>query len=83
MRDFVIRPDLVDVDRRIALEADSWIHHATRNGRESDWERYNFLVLDGWFLLRYVWEQVMLHPDQVRADLVKAVAVRPVKRQSA
>ena len=83
MHDFVIHPDLVDVDRRIVLEADSWIHHASRAGHKSDCERYNFLVLDGWLLLRYVWEQVMLHPDQVRADLVKAVAARPLRRRSA
>jgi very-short-patch-repair endonuclease len=69
MGNFVIHPDLVDVDRRIVLEADSWIHHASRAGHKSDCERYNFLVLDGWLPLRYVWEQVMLHPDQVRADL--------------
>ena len=83
MRDFVIHPDLVDVDRRIVLEADSWIHHASRAGHKSDCERYNFLVLDGWLLLRYVWEQVMLHPDQVHADLLKAVAARPLRRRSA
>ncbi len=84
MGDFVIHPDLVDVDRRIVLEADSWIHHASCRRPQIGLRA----LTTSWCstavaAVRYVWEQVMLHPDQVRADLVKAVAARPLRRRSA
>lgn len=62
----VVHPDLVCVTLRVALEADSWTHHATRRAHTRDCARYNLLVLRGWRVLRFTWEQVMLDPAYVR-----------------
>ena len=61
-----VHPDLVDHGRRLVLEADSWARHATRSGHRSDCSRYNLLVLAGWRVLRFTWEQVMTQPAYVR-----------------
>lgn len=62
----VVHPDLTDRSRRVVLEADSWSHHATRSGHKSDCARYNLLVLCGWRVFRFSWEQVMLEASYVR-----------------
>lgn len=72
-RGFRGRPDLVDVKRRIVIEADSWEHHATKKGFERDCARYNALTLRGWRVLRFTWHQVMYEPWYVLAALMAAV----------
>ncbi len=71
-RGFVGRPDLVDVGRRIVIEADSHAFHSSRPQLRRDCVRYNALVLRGWLVLRFTWEQVMFDPEYVRAVLVAA-----------
>ena len=68
-------PDLVDVSRRVALEADSWRFHASQQGHARDCRRYNALVLGGWLVLRFTWDQVMHSPDYVR-DVLAGLARR-------
>ncbi len=68
-RGFEGRPDLVDRERRLVLEADSWEFHAGKEGFRRDCERYNALVLRGWTVLRFTWWQVMQRPDYVLAAL--------------
>jgi very-short-patch-repair endonuclease len=65
----VVHPDLVDVGRRLALEADSWEFHTGREAHERDCWRYTSLVLAGWTVLRFTWRQVMHDPDWVRVCL--------------
>jgi very-short-patch-repair endonuclease len=67
------RPDLVDEDLRIVLEADSFAWHGDRAALRRDARRYNLLVCDGWWVLRFAWEDVMLDPDYVRRVLVALV----------
>ena len=62
-------PDLVDVNRRVVLDADSWRFHASRQGHARDCRRYNAPVLDGWLVLRFTGDQVMHSPDYVSAVL--------------
>jgi len=57
-----VRPDLVDVRRRIALEADSFSWHGSRAALARDCRRYNALVLGGFLVLRFSWEQVVGDP---------------------
>ncbi len=71
-----IHPDLVCVERGVVLEADSWTFHATRAAYGRDCARYNLLVIHGWRVLRFTWEQVMLDQSYVR--WVLAQLVRPV-----
>ena len=70
-----VRPDLVDVELRIVLEADSFAWHGNRGALRRDARRYNLMVVDGWIVLRFSWEDVMHEPDYVRQVLLQAVAV--------
>ena len=65
-----MRPDLVDEDLRIVLEADSFEWHGKRASLRRDCRRYNLLVVDGWLVLRFAWEDVMHDQEFVRAVLV-------------
>jgi very-short-patch-repair endonuclease len=60
-----IHPDLVSRALRLVIEAESWTVHATRAAFTRDCARYNLLVLRGWRVLRFTWEQVMLEPAYV------------------
>lgn len=70
------RPDLVDRRLKIALEADSFEWHGGRADLARDARRYNALVVAGWWVLRFSWEEVMLHPDRVGDILEAAVRER-------
>lgn len=70
-----VRPDLVDEDLRIVLEADSFEWHGNRAALRRDARRYDLLVVDGWIVLRFAWEDVMFDQDFVRAVLVAAVGL--------
>ena len=71
-----VHPDLVCRPLRLALEADSWTFHAGRRAHARDCARYNLLVVHGWLVLRFTWEQVMLDQSYVRwvlGELVRRV----------
>lgn len=72
---FTLRPDLTDERLRLALEADSFEWHGGRAALKRDCRRYNLLTVHGWKVLRFSWEDVMLHADYVRATLSAAVAL--------
>ena len=74
----IIYPDLVDRTNLLVIEANSWTHHATRIAHGRDCARYNALVLHGWRVLRFTWEQVMHEPAYV--GWILAGAVRRVGR---
>lgn len=78
---FTARPDLLDRRLLIAIEADSFAWHGGRRALASDARRYNRLVIAGWMVLRFSWEDVMFHPDQVREVLVAAVALAQAMRE--
>lgn len=69
------RPDLVDRELGIALEADSFEWHGGRADLRRDARRYNLLVVEGWIVLRFSWEDVMFDQAYVRSVLVAAVAL--------
>lgn len=73
-RGFRGRPDLVDEARRLVVEADSHEFHASTRGQHNrDCARYNALVVRGWTVLRFTWEQVMFDRESVRHVLVAAL----------
>ncbi len=72
---FSVRPDLVDVERRIVAEADSFAWHGSRSALRWDAQRYNNLVARGWLVLRFAWEDVMHDPETVRRTLVRIAAL--------
>lgn len=76
---FWVRPDLVDEERRLVAEADSFEWHGKRKALRADCRRYNALTLDGWLVLRFAWEDVMFDPDYVRGCLTIAARRGPVE----
>jgi very-short-patch-repair endonuclease len=70
------RPDLVDVGRRIVLEADSFAWHGDRKALKHDARRYNSFVVAGWLVLRFCWEDVIHQPTLVLEVLMAAVRER-------
>jgi very-short-patch-repair endonuclease len=71
------RPDLVDMHRRLVVEAESHSWHSRRGALRHDCRRYTKLVLLGWRVLRFAWEDVMFHPDYVRTCLGLAAHLAP------
>ena len=78
---FIVRPDLVDQRQRLVLEADSFEWHGKRSALAHDARRYNMLVVSGWMVLRFCYEDVMFDPQGVRAVLVEAVALAEVLKR--
>lgn len=76
---FFARPDLVDRERRLVVEADSHTWHSSRKALRRDCRRYTGLTLLGWTVLRFAWEDVMFEPDYVRASL-EALALGAAER---
>ena len=70
------RPDLVDEDLRLVLEADSFEWHGDRVALRDDARRYDLMVVNGWRVLRFAWEDVMFDQAWVREVLTAAVAER-------
>ncbi len=68
-------PDLVDRERRLVIECESYEWHGNRKGFVKDVRRYTLLAADGWTVLRFTWDDVMLRPDWVREVLRRAVGV--------
>ncbi len=73
--DFAARADLVDERLRIVCEADSFAWHGHRTALVSDARRYNRMVIAGWIVLRFTYEDVMFHPEEVHEVLLAAVAL--------
>ena len=63
------RPDLLDRERRLVLEADSFLWHGSRRALRRDARRYNAFVVAGWLVLRFAWEDVMHDQAYVLAVL--------------
>ena len=68
-----MRPDLVDLDLGVVLEADSFEWHGDRAALRLDARRYDLMVVRGWVVLRFAWEDVMFHQEYVRSVLVAVV----------
>lgn len=80
-----VSPDLTDQRLGIVLEADSFAWHGDRRALRRDCRRYNRLAIAGWLVLRFSWEDVLLHPDYVRDCLIEArdLVSRRAQRRSA
>jgi len=73
---FLARVDLADLRLRIVLEADSFEFHGLPELMDKDCKRYDELVVEGWLVLRFSWNQVMTKAQWVRSVLERAVATR-------
>ena len=59
---------------RLVVETDGFAFHADRASYRADRRRGNALVLDGWRVLRFSWEDVVHHPEGVIAEVRTALA---------
>ncbi len=80
-RGSVVRVDLADRRRRIVLEADSFAWHGSRSGLARDCRRYDELVVGGWIVLRFAWEQVMFEEAWVVRTVAAACRLRDRERR--
>jgi very-short-patch-repair endonuclease len=70
--DYVV--DLAYPHRRLAIELDGFESHGTKHSFKKDRERQNWLVLQGWTILRFTWDDLRDRPDAVVATVHAAVA---------
>jgi very-short-patch-repair endonuclease len=70
------RVDLADPVRRIAIEADSFAWHGSREALAADCRRYDELIRAGWLVLRFAWEQVMFDNEWVVGVVREVRALR-------
>jgi hypothetical protein len=70
------RVDFAWPDVRLVVEADGFAFHADRRRYRDDRRRSNALVLAGWRLLRFSWEDVVQQPEQVVAVVREALVQR-------
>jgi len=78
------RVDFAWPDRRLVVECDGFAYHADRARYRQDRRRGNALVLAGWQVLRFSWEDVVGLPDYVVATVrgVLDAASRPCSHTS-
>ena len=76
-----VRPDLVDEDLGVVLEADSFEWHGDRAALRRDARRYNLMVVHGWWVLRFAWEDVMFDQEYVHSVLVSVVQLAQKRAQ--
>lgn len=62
---FVARVDLCWPSVRLVVEADGFAFHSDRASYRADRQRLNALERLGWRVLRFTWEDVRGHPEQV------------------
>lgn len=61
------RVDFAWPEQRLVVEVDGYAFHADREHYRQDRRRTNGLVLAGWTVLRFSWEDVVCRPDAVVA----------------
>ncbi|GAB2974787.1 hypothetical protein [Nocardioides montaniterrae] len=78
------RADLVDDDRRLVIEAESYEFHGGRPAYRRDVRRYTAFVRAGYVVLRFCWEDIMLQPALVRDTIIDVIrqGPGPLRRQA-
>ena len=70
----IARVDLALPWARIAIECDSVAWHSGRQRRQADLVRQNRLVLAGWTMLRFTWDDLVHRPDVIVRHVAAALA---------
>jgi very-short-patch-repair endonuclease len=68
------RLDFAYVAHKVAIECDGFSTHGSRLAFEDDRRRQNFLVLEGWRVLRFTWRQITSSPDWVVEQVRRALS---------
>lgn len=78
--DFSARLDFGHPALRIALEAEGFEFHGTRQALVKDCRRHVNLSIRGWTLLRFSWEDVMYDKDWVAEVVGRAIGLPPLTK---
>jgi len=70
-REYIV--DVVFPAARVAVEIDGWAWHSGVERFRSDRRRQNALVLAGWTVLRFTWDDLVSRPGRVVAEIRRAV----------
>lgn len=66
--------DIAYPDRKLVVELDGYAHHSDRDAFGRDRARQNWLVLHGWTILRFTWEDLTQRPRRVAETVLQALA---------
>ncbi len=69
--------DMAFPDARVAIEVDGWAWHSGAERRRRDLRRQNRVVLAGWTVLRFTWDDLEYRPAEVLAEIRAALAASP------
>ena len=70
-REYIV--DVVFHAARVAVEIDGWAWHSGVERFRGDRRRQNALVLAGWTVLRFTWDDLVSQPGRVVAEIRRAV----------
>ena len=73
---FIAKVDFAYVHAQLAIEVDGWSTHGSRRAFQSDRDRQNDVVIDGWTVLRYTWHDVVRRPTYVSGGIADFFARR-------
>ena len=59
---------------RLLIEIEGFAFHATRDQLDRDARHASEAAKEGWWLLRFTWEDIMLRPEQTIATIRRAMA---------
>ncbi len=76
IRGRLVFPDVRFPAQRLVLEFDGEAVHGDHAPFEDDRRRQNLLVLEGYRVLRFTWEMVVRHPEEVIAIVREALSRR-------
>ena len=68
--------DVIFAGRMVAVEVDGWAFHSDPEKFVNDRRRQNYLVLNGWTVLRFTWLDLAEYPDRVASVVRSAISVR-------
>ena len=62
--------------QKVAIEVDGWAFHSNQEVFQNDRARQNWLVLQGWQVLRFTWLDITQHPQRVLVAIRAAISAR-------
>lgn len=70
---WLARVDFAYPHLKLAIEVDGWSAHGTPGALQRDLTRQNRLILEGWTVLRFTWEDVVTRPKEVATAIAAAL----------
>jgi very-short-patch-repair endonuclease len=62
---------------KVAIEIDGFAFHSDPEAFRTDRERQNYLILRGWTVLRFTWQDLIENPERVVAEVRRAISACP------